>query len=195
MTMTEFELYNRILAKNFRAKEQNRLKETKCPKPQTAKVNDQAIDDYINYRFDLEEKEFLPFFNNDNTGKDKSPKSLRAFCDYIILAVMGNKLYVVLVEMKSGKNDGATGQLEATETFMEYIKQTALRIKDANGYGDFDGKKVILRKLKLKPSMVRPLTNTGKSKGNKTNLFSDPMIYEGNFLPLARLCNPHGHMK
>lgn len=191
--MTEFDLYNRILAAKYKAKRQDRLEEKKCRIPQTAKIIDQAVDAYVVYRFDLDKENFLPFFNNNNEGAAKAPKKLKAFCDYIILAAIGNKLYVVLVEMKSGLGNGATGQLEATETFMKYIMKTALRIKDINGYGDFDENNIIIRKLILKPQKVRPLTNTAKSKGGKTNLFSDPMMVVENQLPLARLCNEHNH--
>ena len=107
------------------------------------------------------------------------------------LAVIDNKLYVVLVEMKSGESNAASVQLDASATFMEYVKQTALRIKDNNGYKDFNAQNIIVRKLKLRPApKSRPATNV--AKGN-IGLKQNPMSCAGNSLPLARICNPHNH--
>lgn len=194
--MEEFELYTRILAPRFQAESQNYLIEKKCAKPQKASIIDTAVDHYVIYRFDMDTENFLPCFNNTHASKGKTveyptPKGLLSFCDYIILAVIDNKLYVVLVEMKSGESNAASVQLDASATFMEYVKQTALRIKDNNGYKDFNAQNIIVRKLKLRPApKSRPATNV--AKGN-IGLKQNPMSYAGNSLPLARICNPHNH--
>lgn len=194
--MEEFELYTRILAPRFQAVHQNYLIEEKCSTPQKAYVIDTAVDRYLIYRFDMDKENFLPCFNNTHSSKDKkveypTPEGLLSFCDYIILAVIGNKLYIVLVEMKSGKNNAATAQLDASETFMEYVKQTALRIKDSNGYEDFDAKNIVVRKLKLKPTpKLRPTTNVAKGD---IGLKQNPMSLATNHLPLARICNHFNH--
>lgn len=83
--MTEYEQLCSILSDEFLAVPQNIMIETK---EATQKVAQRVhIDDGKRglirnlYRFDLDEKEFLCFFNKT----DDSPEGLRKFCDYILL--------------------------------------------------------------------------------------------------------------
>lgn len=193
--MNEFELYTRILAPKYQSAHQGYLIEDKLQEPQKvqkADIIDTSVKCHVVYRLDMDEENFLPFFNNTHSNAEQSveyptPKFLLAFCDYIILAVVGIKLYVVLVEMKSGDHSKAHLQLQASETFMNFVKQTALRIKAHNEYNEFDEKNIILRKVILKPALkARPTTNI--AKGGRQCYSSDLIVYEGNVLPLARIC-------
>lgn len=98
------------------------------------------------YRFDLEEKEFLPFFNKT----DNSPEGLRKFCDYLLLVKYKNTTYVLLIELKRGDISGADRQLRASESFIEFLCRTAKRLHDDFGDFNFDSKKIKLRKIIIK---------------------------------------------
>ena len=125
-------MYSRILSDDFKCKNQELLYESKSG--QRASIEGKGIDGYELYRFDAEEgKDFLPFFNKRHNRAGEVPERLRAFCDYIILVSCKGSLYIVLVEMKSGK-ETALQQLDASQLFMDYVKDSALRIKDVNHY-------------------------------------------------------------
>lgn len=176
---------------SFKPQKQDRLIENKLDKPQTAKIIDSGVDTYTLYRFDLDERNFLPFFNNTHIGSEATveypvPDKLLKFCDYIMLVSKCGKLYVVLIEMKSGNNAGAGIQLKAAETFMEYVKQTALRIKSYNGYDSFSADNVILRRVLLKPFKTKPRTKIGS---NQIDTSSDPIVCKGDTFSLFRICN------
>ena len=61
--MVEFELYQRILSQELRPANQTLLKEIKLDKPHTATVVSNGIGEYVLYRLDCDEKDWLPFFN------------------------------------------------------------------------------------------------------------------------------------
>lgn len=117
-----------------------------------------------------------------------NPAGLRKFCDYILLATVNDKLYVILVEMKSGKPAGATQQLAASKTFIDYIKASAERIKSLCDCDEFDSKKIILRKVLLKPvPKTRPTTNIGKVN-TEINWGADPIELKSSVFPLLKVC-------
>lgn len=117
-----------------------------------------------------------------------TPTGLLKFCDYILLAAVNDKLYVVLVEMKSGNNVGANLQLAASNTFIDYIKSSAERIKTLCGYDDFDSKNIILRKVLLKPApKTRPTTNVGK-RNSQIDWGADPIVLNSQLFPLLKVC-------
>ena len=191
--MNEYELYTRIIHPDYKSEYQNRLTEEKLRRPQTAQIIDTGVDDYILYRFDLDDKNFLPFFNNTHVGREErveypAPDKLLKFCDYIMLVSKGGKLYVLLIEMKSGGNAEASIQLKAAETFMEYIKQTALRIKSYNGYDSFTAGNIILRRVLLKPLKSKPTTNV---RNRQIDTSGDPIVCRENIFPIMRICNIH----
>lgn len=188
--MGEFELYKRIISSKYLAKNQKELAEIKSS--QKACVQDNGIA-YKLYRFDLDEDEFLPFFNNahNNEGEmveNPSPKGLRMFCDYVLLAENHDKLYVVLIEMKCGNERAkAIKQLEASEVFMDYIKNSAERIHSFCNYHGFDGRKVIIKKIILKPSpTLRTTTQPGKN--NMIDWDESPIVVRNKFIPLKKIC-------
>lgn len=193
--MIEYELLSRMLSWDFLSPNQQMMEEPKLAGVHTCDIVDKGVDDYKLYRYDLEKRDFLPFFNKecDDTKRgivavNPTPTGLLKFCDYILLATVNDKLYVILVEMKSGANAGAGQQLAASKTFIDYIKASAERIKILCGYNDFDARKIILRKVLLKPApTIRPATNIGK-KNSQIDWGSDPIVLNSQLFPLLKVC-------
>jgi len=75
--------------------------------------------EYILYRFNPDEEEIFPFFNDAT--------DLKKICDYILFAERGRSLYVLLIEMKLGMGS-VHKQLDASELFIKYILDSAERI-------------------------------------------------------------------
>lgn len=109
-----------------------------------------TISDMKLYRFntpDTNAVNMFPFFNQHTAGPHKAPHGLLSFCDYILLVQHDSGLYVLFVELKRGRHEGAEKQLEASSTFFDYVLQTANRIKAENGFSDFDATQVKCRKI------------------------------------------------
>lgn len=190
--MNEYELCTRILSPRLCPKNQGRLEERKLKKIHTATIVKEAVDAWTLYRYDQDEapERFFPFFNNTR-GENGSPEDLLKFCDYFVLVSKKGKLFVLLVEMKSGKTGDAGKQLEASKDFVLFVFKTAERIASANGYDIVDFKNVRIRKIILKP-LLKQATNTAKSKNKKTDKKidwdADIVSLTSQTLPLHRLC-------
>lgn len=104
--MNEYELYLRILAPKYRANDRKLFVEEKDKNSKVEVVNDKEVE-YSSYRFDMDKENFLPMFNNTHgeASEYRCPKYLLSFCDYIVLAVVKDKMFVLLIEMKSENND------------------------------------------------------------------------------------------
>lgn len=103
------------------------------------------------FRFSLDDFDFLPFFNNPPKKGGTGPRHLKKFCDYIMLVQNGQRLHVILVEMKRSKQDPEMGvQLRASEQFMRYVIESGERIKHINALDDFDPKQIVMHKICLK---------------------------------------------
>lgn len=183
--MVEFELYTRILSSDFLCKNQNVLTEHKSG--QKASLKTGGIDEYRLYRFDVEDgKDFLPFFNKTH---DEAPKGLGVFCDYIILACLKSKLFIILVEMKTRNTHNAPQQLDASALFMDYVKNSAIRIKDQNNFHEFNDSNIFVRKLILKSGpkgKCRPTTQPAKN--SSIDWKANPIILRDNTLPIRKIC-------
>lgn len=193
--MSEYELYTRILAPWLKPEKQDILIEKTERTDHIAKVitgNKKIF--YTLYRYDQKEQKekFLPFFNNTHDGEYgeavfHTPEDLLRFCDYILLAEKNSVLYVLLLELKSGKNGDAHKQLDATEVFMEFVKNTAKRISEVNGYRGFDTQNIKIRKIVLKPTpKSKPSTNKGKAP--QVDLNNSPIYFPSDILPLYKFC-------
>lgn len=99
------------------------------------------------YCFNKKDRDFLPFFNPSKDENNKPPKSLRCFCDYILIVQHDNGLFVFLLEMKRGRHDDAEEQLNASRTFFDYILQSAERIKNVNAIRGFNSSTVRYRRV------------------------------------------------
>lgn len=193
--MIEYDLFTRMLSQDFLSSDQHKMDELKQDGAHTCDIVDKGVDHYMMYRYDLDKCDFLPFFNkvHDDPARgivvdNPTPTGLRKFCDYILLASANEKLYVILVEMKSGINTGALQQLDASKTFIDYLKASAERIKTICGYDDFDTKNIILRKVLLKPvPKARPTTNVGR-KNAQVDWGADPIELRTSVFPLLKVC-------
>lgn len=85
---------------------------------------------FLSFSFDkkLSTKEFpkgmFPFFNRGEPG-------VCAFCDYIIFTEKAGQLFILLIELKKGK-DNVTKQLNAGKCFVEYVIATINRVYGLN---------------------------------------------------------------
>lgn len=112
-------------------------------------VNDvRSISRMSLFRFDEKQTgmDFLPFFANSN----HAPQELRSFCDYVLLVECRDNLYVMLIELKRGGHHGPRKQIDGAACFMDYIISSAMRIRGANGFDDFDKHNIHYRKVLLK---------------------------------------------
>ncbi len=188
--MNEYEFCTRILSPRLCPKNQNRLEEKKLAKAKihSAAIVKDAVDAWTLYRYDQDEdpEHFFPFFNNSR-GENGAPVDLLKFCDYIVLVSKNRKMFVLLVEMKSGKTGDAGKQLEASYTFMQYVLRTAERIASANDYRDVDFSNVRIRKIVLKPQQ-KSGTNIAKSLDNRIDWDGDIVTLPSLTLPLSRFC-------
>lgn len=185
--MNEYELYTRILSTKFMPGNQAVMAEEKLRKPQKATIDSRGVDAYSLYRYDPDDQDFLPFFNSNH---EATPGGLRQFCDYIMLVSRRGKLFVLLVEMKSGGRENAQQQLQASETFMEYVRTSARRISARNGYEHFDSANIALRRVVLQPqpaALSRPTTNA-KTNANR-ELATNPIVYRTNIFNIAYICS------
>ena len=131
------------------------------------------------YRFDLDDKEFLPFFNKSNDA----PKGLRKFCDYVLLVEWNGKPYVMLIEMKRGAPGNAEKQLKASQTFMEFLYTSAERLHNDFGEDSFNRNNIVIRKVKLKKCKSNKLLTKGGGVVDKTQEF---IPYDSvGFFPIA----------
>lgn len=184
--MSEFNLFQKIIAKCFLSDNPDLMVE--AGKQETKIIHGgTGMTEYQLYRFDLHEKEFLPFFD----ASDDSPENLRAFCDYIILTEVASKLYIILVEMKSGGASHAPAQLIASEDFANYIKVRAQHISALNGEGGFDANKIIIKKVIVKPVPGQKITtNPILGKGNVTRhqAYDDIIVVKANYIDVNQIC-------
>lgn len=182
--MSEYDQLCRILDTKFQATNQYWMIESKgiIHKPQKVEIDVKGRSNisWTLYRFDLEEKEFLPFFNRTN----ESPEGLRKFCDYILLAEVSNKPYVMLIEMKRGAAEEAEKQLNASECFVEYLYSSAERLHKDFRDESFNRDNIVLRKIKLKERKSPKMITKGGCAVDKTMEF---ISYESvGLFPIAR---------
>lgn len=180
--MTEYDQLCSILSDEFLSASQDVMIESKAGihKPQRVNIDD-GKRGYIRnlYRFDLEEKEFLHFFNK----AENSPKGLRKFCDYILLVKHGDKTFVLLIELKRGDTSGADKQLKASEAFIEFLHKTAERLHRDFADFDFNRRNVILRKIIIK----KVKSNKTRTQGTRIDKNQDIILYPSSGLfPLTK---------
>lgn len=193
--MYEYDLITRILAPWLKPTNQAVLIENTEKGTHKADIVSDKKTAYTLYRYDQGEhgQLFFPFFNNTHDGERgeadcPTPKELLKFCDYILLAEKNHVLYVLLLELKSGLNGDAYKQLDASATFMEYVKHTAVRISVVNGYSSFNTQNIKIKQIILKPQpKVRPCTQKAKTFSN-WDLDASPICINSDTLPLYKFC-------
>lgn len=181
--MREFELIDKILNDHFLVTENDsrimeELKDSPDHKPQRVKIIvTRSITAISLYRFDSDAEDFLPFFGRI-TG-------LKRFCDYILLVEANDRLAIILIEMKRSKRDSKyKSQLDASKLFIDYVIANAERIKEENGYHDFDSSSIIIRRVKIIAAPINKLTTKPRLKALSDGR-EDYII-----LPLSQQFNP-----
>lgn len=100
---------------------------------------------YMLYSFDVSAKKgeagIFPFFKK-NEGNNR-------MCDYILFCEDShNQLYILLVELKKGK-ESVTEQLAAGECFAKFVINTLNRVEKSTHHPVY--RKIAIRELHLKP--------------------------------------------
>ncbi len=102
---------------------------------------------YLSFSFDktLPIKDFpkglFPFFN-------RGEALVTSFCDYIIFTENNQQLFVLLIELKKGK-DNVTKQLNAGKCFAEFVISTVNRVYEMNITPSI--RKISIRKKNISP--------------------------------------------
>ena len=126
---------------------------------------------------------FLPFFSNKIEGLCK-------FCDYILLAKSEKRgTVVLLIELKRGGTSGAKEQLNASQTFMEYIYSSAERLHVDFNDSEFDKEKVTTMKIVIR----KPKSNKMPTKGF-LNIKKDDDVYyfkTNEIFPIKKIIEEH----
>lgn len=153
--MTDFDYINWIFNPLLPGKDQEKMIEKRKAVGHGTHIvkiqNGIGVSNYRLYDFGSKSNSsFLNFFNNtyDSPPSPDAPKGLLAFCDYIITAECADRLFILLVELKRGRDiTHAKKQIDGAKAFMDYVLKTAERIKDENDMGDFDSSQISFRKI------------------------------------------------
>lgn len=190
--MVAFDFIKAILGRKFITKRIDGnfvLKEEQ--ENQEITILEDEIDEIEVYKFANKDGDIdFPFFNK---GID-TPRLLTKFCDYIVVCTRKQKLFVVLIELKTASLFGeAKKQIDAGEVFVRYIFNTFDRIKkqptNYEKYIDID-------KTKLNPKNIikcviisnkTTQTNIEKSIPTVANLHYDEGYYRCELPILANL--------
>ena len=168
--MNDYSFINQILNAKFLVKNQFLLEERKGnmqPHEVTIRQSLSNIE-YKLYKFD---ENPYPFFSSGSSNS--TPKLLQSFCDYIMVVNKDDIGTVMLIELKRGI-DSPTHQLMAANTWLNFVLDTAERIKDKNNYKQFN-KNNVHRRLIAISAQVRK---------RKTKSFIHPRdIDESNIVP------------
>lgn len=123
--MTNLERLSNILDDFFKEEAISKLQE---PKEKMFIDFESDRHKFLSFSFDkqLPKSDFprglLPFFNR-GTGK------VTSFCDYIIFTEKAGSLFILLIELKSGR-DNVKKQIKAGRCFAEYVISTLNRVYD-----------------------------------------------------------------
>lgn len=156
--MREFELLKWILHDDFLCKGDEAMLMVESQghehdEQRVAIVNKvSSISQMALYRFDAKTigKDFLPFFNDRYKEEPHAPAGIRSFCDYILLAESKDTLYIMLIELKRGEATGYKKQIDASLCFVDYIIDSAERIKHENASDEFDRNNIRFRRVLIK---------------------------------------------
>ena len=69
--MMEYELFTRMLSRDFLSTDQYLMEEPKQAGAHTCTIVGMGVDHYMAYRYDLDKRDFLPFFNKDHNDEKK----------------------------------------------------------------------------------------------------------------------------
>lgn len=69
--MIEYELFTRILSRAFLTPDQHNMEEPKQAGAHMCAIVDKGVDFFKAYRYDLDECDFLPFFNKEHDDVER----------------------------------------------------------------------------------------------------------------------------
>ena len=134
---------------------------------------------FLSFKIDkkLDKKEFprgvFPFFNNKQAR-------VCSFCDYIIFSELKGTLFVLLIELKKGR-DKVTEQLEAGKYFVEFVISTVNRVHKQNISAEI--RKISIREYKMR-TKPKPKQKQKPIKYNENffHTFEDSKFYLKKYL-------------
>lgn len=106
-------------------KSQSLLLEPKENMTRSLFLGDLDQKDILICRLDPDSMELFPYLKKSNLG---GLKGMRSICDYIVFVEKKSTLFVLLIELKKGK-DSPIKQLELSEPFIEFILARASIMK------------------------------------------------------------------
>lgn len=137
---------------------------------QRVPINSGGIDSYKILRIDPNQKDPFPYF------KSGAPYHLKRIVDYILLVWYNNKIYTILIELKTGSGT-AIQQLDNSKLFWQYV------INVANSKGVSTSNMDMIIKVKLYHSQKE---NT-KLKKPEYNMETECIIYPWTNLRLRQI--------
>lgn len=102
---------------------------------------------FLSFSFDkqLSKRDFpkglFPFFNRGHA-------KVSSFCDYVIFAEKGGQLFILLIELKKGR-ESVTKQLNAAKCFADYVIATLNRVYESDVQPEY--RKISIRDRHIKP--------------------------------------------
>ena len=143
--MNDYSFINKILNAKCLAQDQSLLEERKGDlQPQRVQIRQSLNNiEYTLYKFD---ENPYPFFSSGSSNS--TPKLLQSFCDYVMVVNKDDTCTIMLIELKRGL-DSPSHQLMAANTWLNFVLDTAERIKDKNNFKQFDKNNVHRRLIAI----------------------------------------------
>jgi|WetSurMetagenome_2_1015567.scaffolds.fasta_scaffold15436_5 hypothetical protein len=112
-----------VLSSDFFAPDKNKFLERQSSFIMEVPIKNDGLP-YLSYKYDKNLKGYkgglFPFLAQN--------KGVQRISDYVIFAEKGSQLYILVVELKKGK-ENTIKQLDAAKHFVEYIVKTTIRVK------------------------------------------------------------------
>ena len=172
-----------ILKSAYKAEEQNELNEVNTdaegvPFEMKRIIKAQEGMPYLLYRFDRKTDDSLfpvPYFRlkdeeGNRTGMAKT-------CDYVLFAEFGDENYIVLIELKKGKED-PTPQLTQMRYFVEFIQKRA-------HYAGIEIDNAKVRMVGITDGVAKERTKMSRNAISYENDFAQ--LYDGDYVWLKDL--------
>jgi small nuclear ribonucleoprotein (snRNP)-like protein len=158
--MNDYSFINHILNAKFLVKNQFLLEERQGNmQPHEVAIRQSLSNiEYKLYKFD---ENPYPFFSSGSSNS--TPKLLQSFCDYVMVVNRDDTCTIMLIELKRGM-DSATHQLRAADAWLNFVLETAERIKGKNNYKQFNRNNIHKRLIAI----------YDKARKRKTSSFIHP---------------------
>ncbi len=182
--MDAYKFFTKILSDRYKPSDQKHLKELE---KHVVDIYNNGIDlnEYALYKFDVNgQNDPFPFFD----GSDNAPKNLRCFCDYVLVAYFQGAIHIILIELKTGDASHAKVQFEAAELFVNFLLNTADRIKRESLDFDFFNHTIIKKVVIKKGPTQKPLTKPSRTIQDLRHIGSNHYIYKTNRFDITHIC-------